>query len=210
MLKAILKLFFIVTILNKLILEILGNDLVVNYFDEIICIILFFYLVFKNKIPKTYSILIIIFFGINIISTIQSNFPLDFNRFFLDIFLFLKPIIFIMALSRVDRDTFQSIFYFFFKISRAYIFLAILLLPIHYIFEIFSIYDTRFGLKSYSFIAHNAGEFLNIVLITGIISTMGKIKWQNNIFITFCLILLISTLRYKAFVVAFAYLLFQN
>lgn len=213
MLKFIIKSFFVITLFNKLIIEVIGLDFITTYFDEIICLFFAFFIIFNNKVSRTFLTLILVFVIVNFISVFLYEFPFESKRFLLDTFLFLKPIIVFMALLNVNSNVFKECFPFFLILSRTYIFLSILCLPLNYFTDIFELSDLpvlRFGLKSYSFVAHNAGEFLNLVLVTGIISTLGKNKWHNKLFALSCIILLLTTLRFKGFVIAFAYLLFQN
>jgi hypothetical protein len=209
MVKQIFKLFFLITLLFKPINDI-GFGFISNYFDELICVFLLIYCIIKNRVSKTYTSLILLFIIVNLINAFNSRMPFDLFRFVLDLFLFLKPIIFIMVLSQISPNIFKESFTFFLITSRFYLILGFFFLPFHYLFDSFVFYDTRFGLNAYNFIAMNAGDFTNMLLVTTLISSTGKSKRQNFFFILIGILLMLSSLRFKAFVISLALVIFLN
>jgi hypothetical protein len=209
MLRTIFKLFFLITLLYIPINDI-GLGIITNYFDELICVFLLIYSVIKNKTSNTYIWLILLFIVINLINALLSSMPFDLFRFALDLFLFLKPIIFIMVLSQISPKVFKESFNFFFMTSRLYLILAFIFLPFHYLYDSFKFYDSRFGLNAYNFIAVNAGDFSNMLLVTTLISSAGRSNKWNKFFILIGIILMLSSLRFKSFVIALALVIFLN
>jgi hypothetical protein len=115
-----------------------------------------------------------------------------------------------MVLSQISPNIFKESFTFFLITSRFYLILGFFFLPFHYLFDSFVFYDTRFGLNAYNFIAMNAGDFTNMLLVTTLISSTGKSKRQNFFFILIGILLMLSSLRFKAFVISLALVIFLN
>lgn len=207
MIRTLLKLFFLITLFQNLF-----NDFgfIVNYYDEFICVFLLLYGIIKNRISRSFTILIFTFIFINLINAYNSKLPFDPYRFILDVFLFLKPVIFLMILSQIPTKLFKEVFNFSFFISKSYLIAAFLFLPVHYFFGFFEFFDTRFGLNAYQFISNNAGEFTNLLLVSILISTSSGSSKQKMFFNIIGVILLMSTLRYKAFALAFILIIFSN
>jgi hypothetical protein len=208
-LKVILTCYFLITLMFSFLKDI-GIGIVPSYFDEGICLLALMFLIYKQSIQLVYFRYFLVFFVINCLNAFLSYLNFEFIRFFLDFYLFLKPIIFLLFLSCLSPRLFSKIYFFVLNFSRIYLVTAFLCLPIHYIFLPFGFDDQRFGLYAYRFIASNAGDLTNMLLVTTLISSSSNAKKSSAIYTIIGIILLMSTLRFKAFVIVLAYLILLN
>ena len=209
MIKFVLKSCFLITLFFKP-LNSLGMGLLTSYFDEVVCLLAILYFLYKRSISSGYFGLVLVFVGLNGVNSALSELQFDIVRFTLDCFLFLKPILFVMFLTSIGSRLFAGSSSFFTIVSRMYLVLAFLFLPFHYVFPPIDYNDARFGINAYHFIASNAGDFTNMLLITTLIASTKMSKRSTSIYSIIGIVLMLSTLRFKAFVLVAAYMIFLN
>ena len=179
-----------------------GLNLTTGYEDEILVVLLFVFSTVKFGMNLKYLILISMFLTLALLSTVFSPYPLRPEVFVLDSFLFLKPILFWISLSRLTPECKKVALRKVKKFSIVYFNLSLVGLIPHYFFKLFPIFEYRFGLPSYQFIYTNPGEFANIALILG---TLLYIADRRNdrpkpLYLYLTIILLLSSLRFKSFI----------
>ena len=197
---------FILTIIFWLLilsspLESLGID--IGYLDELM-VIAFIPLSFSHSkksvnINKIF-IYLIIFIVISLTAFIYSEYYRGLALSILDIFLFLKPIIFIICFANLPYNARSKFLIYVSRSSLLYIYSAFAFYFINIYYNIFDYYDNRFGFKSYAFIAANPGEFLNNLVLVGLAIYKNPNLFLRKTTLFIVGFLLITTLRFKAFV----------
>lgn len=193
----LLPLIFIFLIFESLLKQ---YNLITGYEDELLVGIIFTYSSIKYGIPKNYSKLIILFFIFNTFSAYFSEYKFCIDLFLLDSILFLKPFLFFISLKSLNPKIYNINFKFIKFISCSFVIGSFLFLPFHYFGDIFEASFFRFDLPAYQFFYTNPGKFLNIILITGLLSFSIEKSKYSFLFYFMTLVLIISTLRFKGFI----------
>ena len=165
--------------------NLLGIDF--GYLDELIVICLLPLLVLKeNKIRDSKLWLIIIVFIIYcIILGYIGVYYRGFKLLTLDIFLFLKPIIFILLFFRISFNTRQRFLNSIAYTGSIYVYIAFIFYPLSVVFNILPSYEHRLGIHAYKFIATTPGEFLNNLMIIGSFVILGEKKKKMDSYNTY-------------------------
>jgi len=183
-------------------LESLGID--IGYIDELFVILLLPLLfrknVFSKRSPRIWSY-IVIFLIISFINSIYSEYFRGIELTILDLFLFLKPILFILTYIQISKKVRSKFLEYISYPGAIYIYLAFVFYIINIYYNMFTPHDIRFGLNAYSFIAANPGEFLNNLVLIGLAIYKNQKMKLRNINLVFIAFLLLTTLRFKAFVI---------
>ncbi len=186
----------------------------IGYTDEIFIILLLPLLLkrflFSKKGPNIWLSLIL-FIIISLINSIFSGYFRGFGLTILDLFLFLKPILLILSFTIISEKVRNKFLEYVSYSGTFYIYISFIFyfINIYFRFQIqdVAVQDVRFGLTPYAFIAANAGEFLNsLVLIGSAIYKNPKVKHLSSK-LSLIGFLLLTTLRFKAFVVLFSAIL---
>lgn len=202
-----LPIIFVFLIFESLLKE---YNLISGYEDELIIGLVFFYSVFKYRMPKNYFNLIILFLVSNIFTAYFSKYKFNGYIFLLDIILFLKPILFFISLKLLNSEIYKTNIRYIITFSRFFVFVSFLFLPLHYYMNYFDSNFHRFDILAYQFFYTNPGKFSNIILITGLLSFSIKRNKYSSLFYLFTVILMISTLRFKSFVLVIPIILFTT
>lgn len=183
-----------------------------GYLDELLVISLALPLFLNIKEIQSNGTSKIWFFILLFILTNLALAP--FSHFFrgyklatLDIFLFLKPVVFLLGFARLSYKIRYNFIKLIASTGTIFTYVAFLLYPVNLVFNFFPAFDNRLGLNSYSFITANPGTFLNILLLIG--STVLLEGNENTKKITLYIIafLILTTLRFKGFVMLSAAIL---
>jgi|SaaInlStandDraft_1057018.scaffolds.fasta_scaffold02573_5 hypothetical protein len=193
----LLPLIFIFLIFESLLKQ---YNLITGYEDELIVGLIFVYSVFKYGMPKNYFKFIILFLVFNILSAYFSKYKFNAYLFLLDTILFLKPVLFLISLKLLNSEIYKTNIKYIIMVCRVFIFVSFLFLPLHYSINLFEANFFRFDLAAYQFFYTNPGKFLNIILITGLFSFSIKKDRYSFLFYLFSVILILSTLRFKGFI----------
>lgn len=171
-----------------------------QFLDEIFLIISICWLIlsFRVALPNI-MMAILLFLAYVFLISVSGDYWRGFTLTFLDIVLFLKPVAAFVIFQSIRTSWLIKAGNSFATFSVLYFFSSLIFLPIFYLLDLNSELYTRFGIPSYSFISENPGAFQNSILVAFIFSYI-KLK-NSRLFLIFCFTLLvISTLRFKAFV----------
>lgn len=166
-----------------------------TYLDEVLGLCGFLVLIMRGKLFYWKFIVQMVIVGI--ISLWYSYYEQSTFKFAFDVFNIAKPFLIYLFFKQLRiHDELNTIILF----GKAYLLSALLLLPVHWIFHIFLPGEIRFGLESYSFYHNNPGEFGNVLtVIIGLIMMSYRSRTK---FILLGIFLLMTTLRFKSFVIA--------
>lgn len=184
-----------------------GIDL--GYLDELIVICLLPLVVLKLNTEKKYLKLwlyVLGFIGYCLFFGYTGVYNRGLKLIGIDIFLFLKPILFILLFIQISYNTrlrfIRSISY----TGSIYVYIAFIFYLINLAFNILPTFEYRLGIHAYKFIAGTPGEFLNNLVIIGSFIIIDK-KTKKKIPLFILAFLILGTLRGKAIVMFFLALL---
>lgn len=183
-------------------IDVLGINL--SYIDECLVVLLLPLGFFRRKLDRK---IVNIWFLVVFFTLLELSFA-SFSKYYrgiypalLDLFLFLKPILLVLSMIYISRDVKVRFLSYLSTTGTIFIIIATLGYMLNIFIPVFPAFDERFGLKSYSFLLSNPGEFLNVILILSL--AIYACSWKSKRYPVICLgiFLAMTTLRVKAFVI---------
>lgn len=213
--KSNIESLFIFLIVNCLIFQsyIQETVFIFKYFDEIITILSFVYLIFTLKNYKIKKFELDIFLGIIVlifigfIGTMIYQYQSKFSAIFTDIFNLFKFFVCILGLNRFFKNKNVNFLKIQLKFQKPIIILTFIFMLVNFFVGIDEMtYEIRYGLRAFQFIYGHAGA-LNVITTFQICFILydlikNKNSKKNILYFLLCEIILISTLRSRAFVFA--------
>lgn len=192
---------------------------IIDYFDELFAIILLIYYLFKTKLKINYHdcffifmLLLIIIFGL--ISNYFSGLLTEHYAILIDCLAIIKLYIVYFAIYNLTSNINSiNILHKMYPIACMYIIMAFCGLILGYLFDISFFFkdesSVRYGIRAYSFIAANAGNFGYLVMgLFLIILFSGKNNVENKFLKCMCLVLILMTTKGPQILFVCIYMLF--
>ena len=210
--KKRMKNLFAFIIINILIFQSFIQEKIVlfKYFDEIVACFSLLYFVFtlKNlkikKIELSIILGIVILISIGIIGTIKYQYQLQFQAIFTDIFNIVKFFVTLLGLNQYFKNNNIEILKSEINFQKPIIIITFMFMILNTLIGINGMtYEVRYGIRAFQFIYGHAGT-LNVITIFQICFILfDLIRNKNNknlLYFILCELILISTLRSRAFV----------
>lgn len=179
--------------------------------DELLVIVAFGLAILGGRFRKEYSRILVVLFVFWVYNLLASAFSPYFRGLgltLLDVFLFSKPILLYIGMMSLPLNIIRRFSRSIMPVAYLYLFSAFVMYFVNLLFPIFPVSDQRFGLDTYSFIANNAGEFANLVFVSGIlIYSFSGSRRLREISSGIMIFLSFASLRIKAIVLALIYVL---
>lgn len=135
-----------------------------------------------------------------LISSFFSNYFRGVKLSALDLFLFLKPILLVLAFFYMANYTKFKVHSYISFSGAIFLVVAVAFYPVNLVFELYPAFDYRLGMGSYSFIFANPGEFLNVLIVLAVAVYTFPRVWARRTVVGAALFLMATTLRFKGFV----------
>ena len=208
--------FFIFIILNLLLFQPFIQEKIyfIKYLDELVAGMAFLYLIFSlknNAITKSEAKILIslcLLLLIGTLGTVINRYQTQFNAIFIDVFNLSKFIIAILGLNRFFKiKNVANILNLQLNAQKIIIIITFIFMIINFLIGLEGMtYEIRYGIRAFQFIYGHAGA-LNVITTFQVCFLLyemikNKQKKHNYIYFFLCELILISTLRTRAFVFA--------
>jgi hypothetical protein len=204
----LLPAFFWLTFLSKpleAVSPVLSNS------DELLVIVAFVVSLWDGQIKREHFrilTMLFLFWVYAVLTSALSPYYRGPSLTVLDLFLFSKPILLYIGLMNLPQPVIRKFLKRVMPLVYIYLFSAFLMYFVNYVTKMFPVFDRRFGIASYSFIARNPGELANLVFISGIlVYSFSKSARMRQLAIGLMSFLSLASLRFKAIVLSALYIL---
>lgn len=177
-----------------------------SFVDEASIIAIFTLSLLTERLDTTNRRILFISFGFFVfvcLASPQSPYYRGLYLTIVDIALFLKPILLYVGLTNLRPKAIRQVAFHLKPFAYTYIGFAALFYLLNLLLPLLPSEEIRFGIESYSFISDNPGEFSNLIFALGIfafaLASSGPLRL---LFAGIMVFLLLTTLRFKAFVLA--------